>query len=759
MKIYVADSRKDIVLREKDIMPQDLYMQLYQSRELPYTLAEFLRLPADHQNELKDTGGFIAGTLNGGRRRSSTVMSRSAITLDADSIPCDMFETLLNRVTGLGVQYCIYSTAKHSPAAPRVRVVIPFTRDVPADEYPFFARTVCQRLQPEMSWFDPVSAKPEQLMYYPSHCKDIAPVYYCSPFGMPLLDVDAWAALFPNWKDQSTWSLFPKEQDIPKRLAAKQKDPTEKDGAVGAFCRVYDVPGAMAKYLPGVYEETAAEERYTFTGGSTAGGAILYDDGKFLYSHHATDPAGGRLVNAFDLVRLHKFGNLDDEAKQGTPAVKLPSYAAMMELAKEDPDVRLEMARESFKDCGTIADEDAAQQLAKYDGKPLDKECMRLVLRAMGITARQNVITNKCEISGVPPACPPESAANNTPVYIRDQLVKLGVTGAGFPAVEKYLGAVIAENLYNPVAEMLQSAPWDGVHRVSVLLEILGITPGSFSDTLLQKWLVQCVAMAFNNGRHSTAAAGVLVLQGPQQTGKTSFFRRLAACREWFTEGASVNMNDKDTLINATGAWITELGELDSTLRRDQASLKAFITNTTDSYRRPYAREAEDKPRRTSFCGTVNGEQFLRDTTGDARFWVIQTNHIDLAKLWSLPDSFFVDLWHEVYAAWVNAPDSFRLTPEQRAQLEQQNATFRESLPGEEEIRNALDFDLPEDKWREYTTSELRLLVSGADRITTNMIGVAVRKIARESPGITVRKTKQGALYRLPIASARFSQG
>lgn len=230
-------------------MPQDLYMQLYQSRELPYTLAEFLRLPADHQNELKDTGGFIAGTLNGGRRRSSTVMSRSAITLDADSIPCDMFETLLNRVTGLGVQYCIYSTAKHSPAVPRVRVVIPFTRDVPADEYPFFARTVCQRLQPEMSWFDPVSAKPEQLMYYPSHCKDIAPVYYCSPFGMPLLDVDAWAALFPNWKDQSTWSLFPKEQDIPKRLAAKQKDPTEKDGAVGAFCRVYDVPGAMAKYI------------------------------------------------------------------------------------------------------------------------------------------------------------------------------------------------------------------------------------------------------------------------------------------------------------------------------------------------------------------------------------------------------------------------------------------------------------------------------------------------------------------------------
>ena len=133
MKIYVADSRKDTVLREKDITPQDLYMRLYQSRELPYTLDEFLRLPVSHQNELKDGGGFVAGTLNGGRRRSSAVMSRSAITLDADSIPCDMFNTLCNHVTSLGVQYCIYSTAKHSPAAPRVRIVIPFTRDVPAD--------------------------------------------------------------------------------------------------------------------------------------------------------------------------------------------------------------------------------------------------------------------------------------------------------------------------------------------------------------------------------------------------------------------------------------------------------------------------------------------------------------------------------------------------------------------------------------------------------------------------------------------------
>ena len=756
MKIYVADSRKDTVLREKDITPQELYMRLYQSRELPYTLAEFLRLPADHQNELKDTGGFIAGTLNSGRRRSSAVMSRSAITLDADSIPCDMFETLCARVTSLGVQYCIYSTAKHSPAAPRVRIVIPFTRDVPADEYPFFARTVCQRLQPEMSWFDPVSAKPEQLMYYPAHCKDIAPVCYCSPFGMPLFDVDAWAANFPNWKDQSTWPLFPKEKDIPKKLAAKQKDPTEKDGAVGAFCRVYDVPGAMAKYLPGVYEETAAEGRYTFTGGSTGCGAVLYDGGKFLYSHHATDPAGGRLVNAFDLVRLHRFGDLDDEAKQGTPTNRLPSYTAMLELAKEDPDVAHEMMQTGcFESCGTIADEAAAQQLAKYDGKPLDTECVRLVLRAMGLTARKNIITEELEYSGRQ-WCNEDGAETRGLDYIMDVINRLGTTKTSVSSVESRLDTISLENLYNPVAEMLQSAPWDGVHRVPVLLEILGIAPGSFSDVLLQKWLVQCVAMAFNNRKQSVAAAGVLVLQGPQQIGKTTFFRRLAVNEDWFYDGASIDMSNKDSLIYATRAWITELGELDSTLRRDQASLKAFITTKVDRMRSAYSSIYAKKPRVTSLGGTVNGEQFLRDTTGDARFWTIQVSQIDVKRLNDLPDSFFVDLWHEVYAAWINARDSFRLTPEQRAQLEQQNAVFRESLPGEEEIRNALDFDLPEEKWRECTTSQLRLLVPGIDRVTSNMIGAAVRKIAREDSRITIRRTERGMIYKMPLASARF---
>lgn len=755
MKIYVADSRKDTVLREKDMTAEQFFTWLNETtRVIPYTWDAYKALPKAKQGEVKDVGGFIAGTLNGGRRRGSAVMSRSAVVIDADNIPCDKLDDFCKYVDAMHMQYCIYSTASHSPAAPRVRAVFPLSQDVDADMYQFFVRLLCWSLQPEMTWFDPASANPAQLMYLPAHCTDIPPVFYCRSDYYPL-DVKMVLDRNPNWRDRSTWLTFPRETAA-ALPGSKQKDPTEKGGAVGAFCRVYDVPGAMAKYLPGVYEETATEGRYTLIGGSTTGGAILYDDGKFLYSHHATDPAGGQLVNAFDLVRLHRFGDLDGEAKLGTPTNRLPSYTAMLELAKEDPDVAHEMMQTGyFESCGTIADEAAAQQLAKYDGKPLDTECVRLVLRAMGLTARKNIITEELEYSGRE-WCSEDGAETRGLDYIMDVINRLGTTKTSVSSVESRLDTISLENLYNPVAEMLQSAPWDGVHRVPVLLEILGIAPGSFSDVLLQKWLVQCVAMAFNNRKQSVAAAGVLVLQGPQQIGKTTFFRRLAVNEDWFYDGASIDMSNKDSLIYATRAWITELGELDSTLRRDQASLKAFITTKVDRMRSAYSSVYAKKPRVTSLGGTVNGEQFLRDTTGDARFWTIQVSQIDVKRLNDLPDSFFVDLWHEVYAAWINAHDSFRLTPEQRAQLEQQNAVFRESLPGEEEIRNALDFDLPEDKWRECTTSQLRMLVPGIDRVTSNMIGAAVRKIAREDSRITIRRTERGMIYKMPLTSARF---
>lgn len=105
----------------------------------------------------------------------------------------------------------------------------------------------------------------------------------------------------------------------------------------------------MQNFLPGVYEETTTPGRYTYLCGGTTGGAIIYEDGKFLYSHHASDPCWGKLVNAFDLVRLHKFGDLDDETDIKTPTNRLPSYYAMSELAANDSKVTKQLVKADFE--------------------------------------------------------------------------------------------------------------------------------------------------------------------------------------------------------------------------------------------------------------------------------------------------------------------------------------------------------------------------------------------------------------------------
>ena len=157
-----------------------------------------------------------------------------------------------------------------------------------------------------MEFCDPTTFEPSRLMYWASCCKDGEYVYEVYDGGF--CSVDGVLAMYGDWKDITQWPQVPGTEAIEKRRLAKQEDPTTKRGAVGAFCRTYGIPQAMDSFLPGVYEATAVPGRYTYTGGSTAGGAVVYDGELFLYSHHATDPCSGLLVNAWDLVRLHKFG-------------------------------------------------------------------------------------------------------------------------------------------------------------------------------------------------------------------------------------------------------------------------------------------------------------------------------------------------------------------------------------------------------------------------------------------------------------------
>ena len=298
--ITAGASRKATVWTPQSLMLSELYERLRVPARGTETLAAYLALKKPQQDELKDVGGYVAGGLNGPRRKGSAVAFRDLLTLDLDSIPAGGTQDVLRRVDGLGCGYCVYSTRKHSPQAPRLRVLLPLDRSCTADEYEPLARRMAAYIGIEMA--DPSTFEASRLMYWPSCCADSE--YIHSFADKPMLSADGLLDTYADWRDCTSWPQVPGAPEAQRKLAARQEDPESKHGTVGAFCRTYNVYRAMDELLPGVYEPVdGSPDRYTFTGGSTTGGAVVYDGGAFLYSHHATDPAGGRLVNAFDLVR------------------------------------------------------------------------------------------------------------------------------------------------------------------------------------------------------------------------------------------------------------------------------------------------------------------------------------------------------------------------------------------------------------------------------------------------------------------------
>lgn len=212
---------------------------------------------------------------------------RDVITLDLDNIPAGGTADVLRRLDALGCAYAVYSTRKHEEVKPRLRVLAPLDRTVTADEYEPLARKLAEIIGIEFC--DPTTFQATRLMYWPSCCVDSQ---YVFTYGdKPFLSADGLLALYRDWRNWQEWPQVPGTQQTHVRLAAKQGDPTTKPGIVGAFCRIYDIHQAIDAFLPGVYIPVDdGSGRLTYSGGSTTGGAVVYDDGQFLYSHHATDP-------------------------------------------------------------------------------------------------------------------------------------------------------------------------------------------------------------------------------------------------------------------------------------------------------------------------------------------------------------------------------------------------------------------------------------------------------------------------------------
>lgn len=358
------------------------------------------------------------------------------------------------------------------------------------------------------------------------------------------------------------------------------------------------------------------------------------------------------------------------------------------------------------------------------------------------ITVRYNVIKKDLEIFIPGRQFTVDNASNCSMAEIRSlaSMHQLPVEG-----LNEYTAYLADQNAYNPVAAWICSKEWDGENRYPQLLESLDAKDYEIASILLWRWLITCVAAAFEPD--GIAAGGVLVLQGDQYIGKTSWFwSLLGGNREWGKEGAILNTNDKDSVIQCISYWIVELGELDATFRKsDLSALKGFITRDYDQIRRPYARGDSRYPRRTAFFGSVNPKQYLHDETGNRRFWTIQCGHklnphhgIDMQQLWA-----------QVYVKYMEGA-RWMLTKDEVFRLNEHNKEFEAIHPIEELILQNYDFNSKKESWREATATQVLMeLGYNQDRIKRsdrNACSDALRKILRRD---SVKK-HAGRVFTMP---------
>ena len=726
--ITVGNNRKSINWQPQSLLLSEFYEKLRIPSRSTETMQEYLNLKKSEQDDRKDIGGFVAGSLSGPRRKAGAVTGRDLITLDLDSIPPGWTDEILKRVGALGCSYCVYSTRKHTPASPRLRVLLPLDRTATADEYEPLARFMAATIGIEFA--DPTTFEAVRMMYWPSCCADSE--YVIAFEDKPMLSadglLDAMNAQYGDWHDVSKWPQVPGSENLYRRLATKQSDPLSKTGIIGAFCRTYDIYGAMDTFLPGVYEPVAGYSgRYTYMGGSTAGGAVIYDNGLFLYSHHATDPCSGKLVNAFDLVRLHKFGDRDDACDDRTPPNRLPSYTAMCELAVSDEKVSQLIAKERaaslISDFGGITDakEEEADDVSWAQRLELNSQtgAIRATIDNIWLILENdpnlrgkfalNEFAGRGEVLGdLPWSLFDERRAwadnDNQGLYWYFEKV-YKITGNG--KIDGALSLHSEKHKFNEVRNYLESLTWDGVARLDTLfIDYLGAEDKPYVRAVTRKAFTAAVARAMEPGcKYDT----MLILSGPQGIGKSTLLDKMS--RGWFNDGIRT-FEGKEASELLQGVWLVEISELDAFRQTDVSRIKQFLSLRADRFRAAYGRHVKDLPRRCVFFGTTNTTEFLRDRTGNRRFWPVDVGLQPQKKnVWSDLSDEVDQLWAEAVLRWRLGEGLF-LTGEVEQEAKAEQEAHREISSKEGIVLDFIESPVPDD-WQKWSLDKRRMYLNG----------------------------------------------
>lgn len=722
--IAVGRSRKSAQWQNRELQWSELLDKLAQTTRTRETAAEYAALPKGERDNIKDVGGFVGGYLKNGKRNNASVVNRCMVCLDADyadeGLLDDLDLTFINA-------YALYSTHSHTSEKMRLRLIIPLSRTVTPDEYAAISRRIADELT--LTRFDPTTFEPARLMYWPSTPEDGEFVFRYS--DATFLDPDAVLATYPDWTDASLWPTTRPLEERTRAKIGKQEDPLEKKGVIGAFCRAHSITDVLEHILSDRYTPTEQEDRYTFIGGSTTGGLVVYDD-KYAYSHHATDPAGGKLCNAFDLVRLHLFtpgGTAPDGSQVGDEA---NSISAMRAYAAADEATRIQMTEERLRQ----ADEDFSEELPERSQSNTAETAAdwqsKLTYDKMGnikntLTNLLLIMQNDPQLKGVvfnQLSDGMEIRDDIAPVpwkhpskFWRDaddkQIISYIETRYGAFSNRNYdvaIGKVTDDRSYHPIRDYLSSLPeWDRTPRIETLLiDYLGAPDNRYVRAVTRKTLCAAVKRVLQPGVKFDT---MLVLNGPQGVGKSTLIAKLGG--EWFNDSLSLNdTKDKTAAEKLQGFWIMEIGELAGLRKAEVETLRSFLSRQNDIYRASFGKRATPHLRQCVFFGTTNEESgYLRDTTGNRRFWPVKTPGSGYKHSWQLTREEIDQIWAEALY-YVNSGEKIYLDSDLDALAQEEQREAMQTDEREGLVREYLDKLLPED-WETMDLAERRGFLRG----------------------------------------------
>lgn len=798
---------------------------------------QFFKLPIEEQDKLKSIGGWLlGGEIDGDRRKRAAIKQRDLITFDCDEISPELVEEIRMGVNPIcKFEFFAHSTRKHQASKPRVRFFLLTSTPVKPEQYDAVSRILAEKIDPTMDSVDDVSFRLAQMMFKPTVSKDQDYLFWHNP-GERVDPQNVLDTFRLDWRDYTNLP-YSDARGQRRKTADKAEDPTIKRGPVGAFCRAYSVEEAMEEFIPDIYlpgDTSGAKPRYSYADGTTSNGVVVEDDGLFIYSHHGSDPCGETLVNAFDMVRIHRFDHLDEKKKEGSAPNHWPSYKAMVDLISDNDLVKAELLAdrvdvdEMFDDIRD--DDEIAAELASEGDHDVDDEIADILAPARSETLPdlkvhkrppkpaknwpqkeleldqngaikstipnlatiigndprmwgaigRNMFTNKIatrrsiqtKLKMVPEIIVEDRENGEDWTDLHDVTVKAILEAAsgqkkpgwGIKAargdVQDAILLVGQKWRYHPVIEYYEGLKWDGEERVERLfVDYLGCKDNDYHRQTARLFMLAAVARVYNPGHKWDHAP---ILQGDQGIRKSTFIVSLFS-RAWAGELTAHMATNKDAVEQMLGRQCLELPELATMRKAESEDVKAFMTYTEDRVRLAYDRRMSAFKRQCVFMGTTNAEEYLKDPTGNRRFWPIHVlvSLIDTELLSENRDQLWaeaVHLWRkEAEAAGGYKRIKLMLSGEALLTAKELQEDAREENSAEataEQIKAWLDEEMPLSQFVADPGDVTSELDSFEGEPIVRRTATIPRQVAVEGLGIPVERMTQNKLMDATIGNS-----